>query len=80
MVLGASRVGKSTLINCLAGNRLIAREIAATGELEIFAPSPIPNNIIGNSLASETFLPQKWVDGEVVYWDCPSFYDNRGIL
>ena len=79
IVIGRTGVGKSTLINLLAGNRLVGVFDDDTGTMRIDAPEPLHDFKIGHRVASETAIPNKWrsPDG-VVFWDCPGLLDNRG--
>ena len=78
IMIGDTGVGKSTLINLLAGVSLRAVYDATTGRSSIDAPKELDGFIIGHKLQSETFVPRKWVKDGVMYWDCPGFLDNRG--
>lgn len=80
LVIGNTGSGKSTLVNYLAGARLIA-EKKGFGKLLIAVPEPISSEMrVSHKLKSETAIPNSWKDNNtgIVYWDCPGFDDNRG--
>ena len=80
LVLGNTGVGKSTLVNYLAGAELLA-EKKGFGKMLISVPKPISSKMkVSHKLVSETSIPNSWKDAKTktVYWDCPGFGDNRG--
>jgi energy-coupling factor transporter ATP-binding protein EcfA2 len=80
LVIGNTGSGKSTLVNYLAGAKLIA-EKKGFGKLLITVPEPVSSEMrVSHKLKSETAIPNSWKDNTtgVVYWDCPGFDDNRG--
>jgi len=79
VVLGDTGAGKSTLINLIANRRLRSQYDETTGRTFIDAINPLAGFKIGHNLRSETFVPHKFVNDGVMYWDCPGFTDNRGV-
>ena len=79
VVLGDTGVGKSTLINLIAGKQLRSVYDDRTGKTFVEANDPLRGFKIGHNLRSETFVPHKFVHDGVMYWDCPGFTDNRGV-
>ena len=77
--IGNTGVGKSSLINLIAGITFRGVYDEATDHRKIEADNSLPGMQIGHSMQSKTEVPHKWVapDG-VVFWDCPGFCDNRG--
>lgn len=76
-VVGNSGTGKSTLVNFLAGDDLVAKKINGKLIIDNNTPSDIE---IGHGLESKTFFPQfKNISG-TVYCDMPGFGDTRGIV
>ncbi len=78
ILIGETGVGKSTLINLLAGVTLKAQYDDDLGETSIRAERPLPHFRIGHSAASETTFPRHHTIGEVTFWDTPGLNDNRG--
>ena len=79
--IGNTGVGKTSLINLIAGVSLKAIYDEATDHRMITAPNPLADMQIGHSLQSKTGIPYKWVSQDgVAFWDCPGFNDNRGPL
>ncbi len=79
ILVGNTGVGKSTLINLLAGVQLKAVYDDDAGQSRIDADHPLPNFKIGHKTHSETSIPRKVTIETVMYWDNPGLNDNRGI-
>ena len=79
IVIGATASGKSTLINSLIGNNLLARYNKVKGTFIELAPGQ-KGPIIGNTICSETTSIKFWKNkkGDITFIDCPGFGDNRG--
>jgi len=74
-VIGNSGTGKSTLLNYLAGDDLVAEKVDGRWIVKNNTPSDV---VIGHGLESQTFFPGfKKVSG-TVYCDMPGFGDTRG--
>lgn len=78
IILGKTGVGKSTLINMIAGLRFRSVVDPGTGDLRLELLEGQPGVEIGHKMVSETFVPKKTVIEGVSYWDCPGWKDNRG--
>jgi hypothetical protein len=79
VVLGYTGVGKTALMNLIAGRQLYTVYDKKTDRTTIDVPEPMEGFIVGNRTLSETTIPHKWVDPNgVTFWDCPGFEDNRG--
>jgi len=80
IVNGDTGSGKSTLINYLAGEELIAFKPANSRALKIKTANSTPKAVIGHTQTSETLIPGKIKNdsGTLIYWDCPGFDDSRG--
>ncbi|NEP07594.1 MAG: hypothetical protein F6K25_16555 [Okeania sp. SIO2G4] len=76
LVVGNSRVGKSTLISFLAGDDLVVKFV--DDELVIDKKDDSKAGI-GHGSKSKTFYPEPLITSEAVYFDLPGFSDNRGI-
>jgi GTPase Era involved in 16S rRNA processing len=68
-------VGKSTILNYLAGNKLMVRSDGLKPKLITEGASVIK---IGHDKYSETSIPNRIYIGELVFYDCPGFRDNKG--
>lgn len=85
LFMGDTGSGKSTLVNYLSGNKLIAKK-KERGGLEnnkIVIDTINNNNVkINHTTVSETTVPNKWFDNNnnLVYWDCPGFGDTKGPI
>jgi len=83
IVIGNTGAGKSSLINCLIGNTLIAENQDA-GSLKTVTKLSLKEGSIGpeigNGVVSTTYTVKFWSDDKNAtnYWDCPGFADNRG--
>ncbi|XP_043467446.1 uncharacterized protein LOC122501779 [Leptopilina heterotoma] len=82
--IGATRAGKSTLINYLIDNKLKAEKVSYFQSTTI---SKVDNQSLGPEIgigsASKTTIPTRWTSGKlpnVAIWDAPGFDDNRGAL
>ncbi len=78
VVLGITGSGKSTLIHALVGKNLMVTKGAR--KFQIDPDHLLPGFSIGHGVVSSTTLPVCWHDREsnIVYWDCPGFFDSRG--
>jgi len=75
ILIGKSRVGKSTLINCFADAELEIKE-GSLKEKYIHVTNPVMEVAAG--AASCTTTPNIWNDNNVSYIDCPGFLDTHG--
>src|SRR3990170_1503203 len=64
--IGNTGVGKTSLINLIAGVSLKAIYDEATDHRMITAPNPLADMQIGHSLQSKTGIPYKWVSQDGV--------------
>lgn len=82
--IGATRAGKSTLINYLIGNKLKSVRHSRISPISI---EKVDNQSlgpeIGRGATSKTTIPTKWVSNiysNIIIWDAPGFDDNRGAV
>ncbi|XP_043478142.1 uncharacterized protein LOC122508703 [Leptopilina heterotoma] len=82
--IGATRAGKSTLINYLIGNKLKSVRHSRFTPISI---EKVDNQSVGPEIgrgaASKTTIPTKWVSNvhsNIIIWDAPGFDDNRGTV
>ncbi|XP_043481159.1 uncharacterized protein LOC122510515 [Leptopilina heterotoma] len=84
IVIGPGRVGKSTLINYLIGNKLRGVRFSQFGEFKIIkAENESRGPEIGAGPTSKTTIPIKWNSTKLrglSIFDCPGFQDNRGTV
>ncbi|XP_043481158.1 uncharacterized protein LOC122510514 [Leptopilina heterotoma] len=84
IVIGPGRVGKSTLINYLIGNKLRGVRFSQFGEFKIIkADNESRGPEIGAGPTSKTTIPIKWKSAKLPglsIFDCPGFQDNRGTV
>lgn len=82
--IGATRAGKSTLINYLIGNELKAVRVSRVQPVTIIkADNGSLGPEIGSGSTSKTTIPTKWISKnlpDLVIWDAPGFDDNRGAV
>lgn len=82
LCMGTGRVGKSTLINYLIGNKLEAQR-TPQGYILKRVDNNTDGPIIGIGTESTTKIPRKWISpnlSNLVIWDTPGFHDNRGVV
>lgn len=82
VILGCTGVGKSSLINVIAGKKVYTKMNADDSKLYIEIENPLENCKVGHEAHSETDIPQKWDSEveEISYWDTPGLDDNRGVV
>lgn len=73
--MGDTGVGKSTIMNFLAGNRLLVKSEGLRPKLVTEGPSIIK---IGHKKLSETTIPTRVYIEDLAFYDCPGFRDNKG--
>ena len=78
ILLGKTGSGKSTLSHLLSGRELQAIHDDETFALIVDALQPLDDIKISHNRVSETKIPNKCNNGNVVIWDCPGFYDTAG--
>ncbi|XP_065643226.1 uncharacterized protein LOC136074979 [Hydra vulgaris] len=84
IVLGTTKSGKSTLINFLIGNGLVAVKLKLGKTFLVKKDGKTVGPEIGIEAVSVTTLPTKWVVGNescingLILWDAPGFSDSRG--
>lgn len=82
IVCGDTGAGKSTLINYLTGEKLVALKPVNSKKLYLDTNTPTLKAKIGHLQTSETQIPNKIHDEtlKLTYWDCPGFEDSRGAV
>lgn len=75
IVIGDTGVGKSTIMNFLAGNLLMVRVQGLKPKLVCEAETDIK---IGHQKYSETSIPTRTIIQNLAFYDCPGFRDNKG--
>lgn len=82
--IGATRAGKSTLINYLIGNQLKAVRLSRVQPVTIIkVDDKSIGPEIGSGSTSKTTIPTKWTSKtlpNLAIWDAPGFDDNRGAI
>ncbi|XP_051170677.1 uncharacterized protein LOC127287663 [Leptopilina boulardi] len=82
--IGATRAGKSTLINYLIGNKLKAVRLSRVQPITIIkVDEQSIGPEIGSGSTSKTTIPTKWISKnlpDLALWDAPGFDDNRGAI
>lgn len=78
IVIGKTGVGKTTLINMLAGHRFRSVYDVDIGELRVEVEGNQESFKIGHRLISETSVPQRIDINGVAFWDCQGWRDLRG--
>jgi tetratricopeptide (TPR) repeat protein/GTPase SAR1 family protein len=83
MVIGSTRCGKSTTLNLLLGNSLVAKKegVGLSEKTVLVKKNADPDNaypVIGTKTTSETTIPTKYELDGMQLWDCPGFGDTRG--
>jgi len=78
LFIGCTGAGKSTFLNYLIGLELEFKKIGRKKKVEVRGEAYFP---IGHTNVSETHAPKGYYceDTDIVYIDCPGFYDNRGF-
>ena len=74
IVIGDTGVGKSTILNFLAGAQLVVKY----GIKPYLDTSNETKIKIGHQKYSETSVPTKAVIQGMAFYDCPGFKDNKG--
>lgn len=76
LVIGDTGVGKSTIISLLAGFKLTVKH---NGLNTVIDSGDNKTSLkIGHDKFSETSVPTKVVIGDMDFFDCSGFRDNRG--
>ncbi|MCH9626843.1 MAG: hypothetical protein S4CHLAM2_04740 [Chlamydiales bacterium] len=79
VLVGKTGKGKTTLILMIAGKTLKAVYDKPVNKMRIKAEPPVPGFEIGENTLSKTSVPRRLTVGEMTVWDCPGFFDNRGV-
>ncbi|XP_043465182.1 uncharacterized protein LOC122500350 [Leptopilina heterotoma] len=84
LCIGATRAGKSTLVNYLIDNKLKAERINKYTSIKISkVDNESPGPEIGFGSTSKTTIPKRWSSKklpQIAIWDAPGFDDNRGAI
>lgn len=84
LCIGATRAGKSTLVNYLIDNKLKAERIKKHDSIKISkVDSESSGPEIGFGSTSKTTIPKRWFSKklpQLTIWDAPGFDDNRGAI
>jgi len=80
LLLGKTGIGKSTLGNALIGNELVGRKDGLRWFIDLPNAEALGRNSFKTSAGrlSSTIVPQNVRIGELILWDLPGFFDNRG--
>lgn len=81
VLLGNTGSGKSTLANLLVGNRLEVKTIRPNDKRIVLSDPGSSVAPIGYSWyesTTDTITPIR-LDDEVTIWDCPGFFDSKGV-
>lgn len=76
LVIGDTGVGKSTIISLLAGRHLVVKHNGLNTVIDSLDNTSTLK--IGHDKFSETSIPTKVVIGNLDFFDCSGFKDNRG--
>lgn len=85
MLLGTTGAGKSTLIHQLVGRNVFAAYPKKGSELKLLVKEEDQIGkefVIGHGPKSCTTHPNAYHDNDnkIIWWDCPGFLDNKGII
>ena len=81
--IGASRSGKSSLMNWAIGNNLVGKRDADFRRINLEKGDDSPGPKIGIGATAETTIPTRWNSKRFLHevlWDLPGFVDNRGVI
>ncbi|XP_043462816.1 uncharacterized protein LOC122498886 [Leptopilina heterotoma] len=81
--IGATRSGKSTLINYLKGNSLEAVREPGSHQITLRVITESSGPEVSSGPTSKTTSPTKWFSEnlpDLAIWDAPGFDDNRGAI
>lgn len=81
--IGATRAGKSTLINYLKGNLLEAVKVPGSHQITLRVKTESSGPEVSSGPTSKTTSPTKWFSDKLpnlAIWDAPGFDDNRGTI
>jgi len=81
LVIGNTKVGKSTLINYLSGVPLLAKSVRGQTKIDVFNESEAHLPIGLNNMQPGTSQTIKWQDtvSGITYLDCPGYNDLRDM-